>query len=198
MDLRVKRTYTLLIQAFSSLLEEKSLAEMSVSELCEKAMIRRTTFYDHFTDKYDFFRFYVRSAREEISKDILPLASTEDFATYCKKMTSAFAKTLEDHRNALRHMDFDGGLEVLAHAIAQEIAEEMRPTVITELKAHSKDTKAIQKRAMMFTVFYSQGLIGVMLDWLAHDENESIEELMEQFDNTVIPMVSGFFENCDR
>lgn len=197
MDLRVERTYALLMRAFSELIEEKSLAKMSVSELCERAMIRRTTFYDHFTDKYDFFRYYVRRTREEMSRNILSVSSSDDFSVYCREMTCAFANALEEQRGALRHMDFDGGLEVFAHVVAQEIAKEMKPVVVAELEARGAGKDAAQKRATLFVMFYSQGLIGIMLDWLARDQRESTEELMELFDSTVIPMVNGFFANCD-
>lgn len=193
MDLRVERTYTLLLKAFTDLLEEKPLAEMSVSELCERAMIRRTTFYDHFTDKYDFFRYYVRRTRSEMSRNILPTSSQDDFSAYCKEMTRAFVNTLEEQQGALRHMDFNGGLEVLAHTVAQEIGQEMKPLVVAELEARGASNDAAQKRAALFVTFYSQGLIGMMLDWLARDQHESTEELMELFDSTVIPMVDGFF-----
>lgn len=197
MDLRVERTYALLTKAFTDLLDEKSLAEMSVSELCEKAMIRRTTFYDHFTDKYDFFRYYVRRTRDEMSRNILPTSSSDDFSAYCREMTRAFACTLEKQQGALRHMDFNGGLEVLAHTVAQEIAKEMMPVVIAELETRGASKGAAQKRAALFVMFYSQGLIGMMLDWLARDQRESTEELMELFDSTVIPMVDGFFASSD-
>lgn len=193
MDLRVERTYALLLKAFTDLLEEKPLAEMSVSELCERAMIRRTTFYDHFTDKYDFFRYYVRRTRSEMSRNILPTSSQDDFSAYCKEMTRAFVNTLEEQQGALRHMDFNGGLEVLAHTVAQEIGQEMKPLVVAELEARGASNDAAQKRAALFVTFYSQGLIGMMLDWLARDQHESTEELMELFDSAVIPMVDGFF-----
>ena len=59
-DLRIQKTYLALQNAFEALLEEKRFEELTVNELCDKAMIRRTTFYKHFADKYEFFAFYIR------------------------------------------------------------------------------------------------------------------------------------------
>ena len=59
LDLRVIKTYKSLHQAFTELLEKNSLEEITVGELCEKAMIRKTTFYLHFQDKYDYFDHYL-------------------------------------------------------------------------------------------------------------------------------------------
>lgn len=59
MDLRIKKTYRALFDAFTELLEEHRFEDLKVAMLCERAMIRRTTFYKHFRDKNDYFAFYV-------------------------------------------------------------------------------------------------------------------------------------------
>ena len=51
MDLRVQKTYRALFGAFTELLEEHRFEDITVAMLCERAMIRRTTFYKHFADK---------------------------------------------------------------------------------------------------------------------------------------------------
>ena len=53
-DARVIKTKSKLFQSFKSLLAEKPYEEITVNELCNRAEIRRATFYKHFTDKYDF------------------------------------------------------------------------------------------------------------------------------------------------
>ena len=57
LDLRIQKTYLSLHNAFTELLEEKKFEEFTVNELCERAMIRRNTFYKHFADKYEYFTF---------------------------------------------------------------------------------------------------------------------------------------------
>ena len=59
MDLRIKKTYRALFNAFTELLEEYRFEDLTVAMLCDRAMIRRTTFYKHFRDKNDYFAFYV-------------------------------------------------------------------------------------------------------------------------------------------
>ena len=59
MDLRIKKTYRALFEAFTELLEEHRFEDVTVAMLCDRAMIRRTTFYKHFRDKNDYFAFYV-------------------------------------------------------------------------------------------------------------------------------------------
>lgn len=67
-DLRITKTYLSLTNAFWELMKTKKYEEITVNEICEKAMIRRATFYKHFGDKNDFFSFIVRQKQKEFTK----------------------------------------------------------------------------------------------------------------------------------
>lgn len=51
-DLRVRRTHRLLWEALLAEMSERPFAEITVTEICDRAMVHRTTFYKHFEDKY--------------------------------------------------------------------------------------------------------------------------------------------------
>jgi AcrR family transcriptional regulator len=53
MDLRVKKTRIAIRSAFWSLAMEKGLDRITVSEVCDRAMINRATFYRHYEDLRD-------------------------------------------------------------------------------------------------------------------------------------------------
>lgn len=52
LDLRIRRTHKLLFDALIFLLSEKSFDNINITDICDKAMVHRTTFYKHFEDKY--------------------------------------------------------------------------------------------------------------------------------------------------
>ena len=52
LDPRVKRTRSLILQAFYDLLAKKNFEAISVQDVTDKAQINRATFYAHFPDKY--------------------------------------------------------------------------------------------------------------------------------------------------
>ncbi len=52
-DLRVRRTRKLLWEALLDLIMEKDFETINIKELCDRAMVHRTTFYSHYQDKYD-------------------------------------------------------------------------------------------------------------------------------------------------
>jgi AcrR family transcriptional regulator len=60
-DLRVRRTHKLLWEALLAELSERPFEEITVSAICERAMVHRTTFYKHYEDKYDLLEKGVRN-----------------------------------------------------------------------------------------------------------------------------------------
>ena len=51
-DLRVRRTRKLLWEALMAEMSTRAFEEISVTDICERAMVHRTTFYKHYEDKY--------------------------------------------------------------------------------------------------------------------------------------------------
>ena len=51
-DLRVRRTHKLLWEALMAELSERPFEEITVKDICERAMVHRTTFYKYYADKY--------------------------------------------------------------------------------------------------------------------------------------------------
>ena len=62
-DLRVQKTYSALMAAF------ETFDDITVNELCARALIRRPTFYSHFEDKYGFLRFYLNEIQWQIESE---------------------------------------------------------------------------------------------------------------------------------
>ena len=89
-DLRVRKTKKALADAFLALLSEKPFEEITINELCDKADVRRATFYKHYTDKLNFFTSYVKSLRERfdnlIWKSDKPDTTSKYYVAYAKRV----------------------------------------------------------------------------------------------------------------
>ena len=81
-DLRVQRTHRLLKEAFITLLKEKDYDDITVQEICEEAMVRRTTFYQHFEDKDSFLHWFVQQRQQDFASQISPDTPTSDLREY--------------------------------------------------------------------------------------------------------------------
>lgn len=88
-DLRIKKTYRALFDAFTELLEEHRFEDLTVAMLCDRAMIRRTTFYKHFRDKNDYFAFYIDELMSGLRKNS-PMRPAQCLPRTCARFGTRF------------------------------------------------------------------------------------------------------------
>lgn len=72
-DLRIIKTRKLIRDAFIKLISIKGFSRITINDIADMAMINRSTFYLHYTDKYDLFQ----QTTEEAIKNILKLVAPE-------------------------------------------------------------------------------------------------------------------------
>ena len=64
-----KRTLLQLRNTLRSLLCEKSFENIQVTEICERSMIPKSTFYNYFDDKYDLLQYVLKTYETEINPE---------------------------------------------------------------------------------------------------------------------------------
>ena len=72
LDLRQKKTRRLLVEALAQLLTERPFQELSVVDICRRAMVHRTTFYAHFNDKQELLHYLLEGLEQECVATCLP------------------------------------------------------------------------------------------------------------------------------
>lgn len=104
MSASTRRTLNLLADTLLNLLEDYSLEKITTKDICCAAEVPRSTFYNHFEDKYDLFRYamkslvskigindtYATDKRQYIENEIDSiLAFAQDNYQFVKKVNSA-------------------------------------------------------------------------------------------------------------
>ncbi len=101
-DLRIRRTHKLLYDAMFELLEIKSFDDISVVDICDKAMVHRATFYKHFTDKYDFIEHVTKQKLTELYRESLQTADLTDKNAIYKSIISTIVCYVEKNKQMFR------------------------------------------------------------------------------------------------
>lgn len=68
-DMRQRRSRQHLSNALLGLMEEQPYGEISVVDICQRAMVHRTTFYAHFEDKNDLFHYVLQNMMDRFSEN---------------------------------------------------------------------------------------------------------------------------------
>lgn len=77
-DLRVLKTQKLIHDSFIELLDQKGFNSITINEISEKAQINRSTFYLHYTDKYELLNKTVDDAINKLLVLVSPKSHIKD------------------------------------------------------------------------------------------------------------------------
>ena len=88
MNISALRTYALLQSALFQLLTEMPFEKITLTRLCARSMVPRSTFYRYFEDKYDLLRYCLRRFFEEsrLDEDVIYLKNQESTQAFIAKV----------------------------------------------------------------------------------------------------------------
>lgn len=177
LDLRVQKTYNALFEAFINLLEEKSFEEITINELCEKAMTRRATFYKHFSDKYDFCAFMIRYLRLQFIKDaeknIDPHNPLDYYRTLLKIGMDFIDKNEHLIQSAMKH---HSSILLTMLDTTHDLSEELQKHIEEDTK---NGVQFIAEPVLMTQVFI--GTISQCINWwFKHKQTVTKEEMIDK------------------
>lgn len=125
LDLRIRKTYMCLMNALLELLKEKSFEEITVNELCDRALVGRGTFYKHFADKYAFLSFvlnemlnhYIEKAEEE--------SNSPDPRSYYVAFFKAFLQFVEENTESFGPLTSSSMTVVMLFSTSDAISDKL-------------------------------------------------------------------------
>lgn len=86
-----RRTCVLLRTGLFSLIQETSFEKITLTELCSRSMVPRSTFYRYFEDKYDLLDYFLRDFLERagLNEDIIYLKNEESMRRVIEEIIRA-------------------------------------------------------------------------------------------------------------
>lgn len=174
-DFRIQRTYKTLQEALISLLSEKSFDDITVSELCEKAMIRRATFYKHFGDKYELFTFSIRELQEQFKQKNNLEYDIKDPKTFYVNMFDYSLQLVEQHSDTLKSMMKGSSSQMLFDILSNEIES----GICDHLRQDAKNGEVLPTNPELLATMITGSLVYTMKWWVMHEHSISRQELVQ-------------------
>ena len=176
-----RRTYTLLQQAFFKLLTEKPFEKITLKELCDTAMVPRSTFYRYFEDKYDLLGYCLQNLDLDI--DVIYLKNLDSMKNYLAKTLNVL-DTAHPQFSRIYRLNRDGVfMDLLRSLLIQVMAE--------KLKQAEKSGIHCRISTPVFTYLLADFYISVAKCYLDFDGAFSAEDFV---DNVVLFANKNFFE----
>ena len=99
-DLRIIKTKKVLYQALENLMIDNSFEEIKVSDICSKALINRSTFYAHYTDKYELLDEYINSLKDDLQSELEKNININNTKEYYIEMIRLLLNHIEEKKKA--------------------------------------------------------------------------------------------------
>ena len=130
LDLRIQKTYLARTAALLSMMEEKRFEDIRIGELCDRAMVRKSTFYKHFGDKYELLAFVVRQKQESLNARLAAQRVEGDTVEYYTRLIGLVFDFLADNealvRTAIQSNSFPLILSILSEQIIRDIQQQLK------------------------------------------------------------------------
>lgn len=179
LDLRQRKTRKLLVEALAQLLEEKSFQELSVTDICRRAMVHRTTFYSHFNDKQELLHYLLEGMEQECAATCLPQDPDRSPREYLLTAARNVFQFFAQHR-ALYRACLNSGAGSLAHTLEDCAAGELC-SLLSEPRFRAATPQVDPQVAAHF---YTGAMLSLIRWWLSSDDPLPTSHLLanlEQF-----------------
>lgn len=171
-DLRVKKTYKQLLDAFLVLMSEKSFDELSVSEICDKANVHRATFYKHFKDKNEFLNFCFESYLSQIGFKVNDNnASVENIKDSFMSFIVQIFEYIKANKSVFEIICSDE----FVYSLGTSFAKAVDRFIYEKTRLILPDTS--ETKAEIFARFYSDAFIGVLKWYAINGTDENLSEI---------------------
>jgi len=179
-------TKKVLAQALKDKINEKELAQITVSELTTMCGIKRQTFYYHFTDIYDLLQWIYLNDLEKINT-IHHFSSWQMgyvyVLDYVKENKNLIVKTY--------------------HSIAKDyfhhfVMEHINQVIFKEIEEKTKDKNISLDSKKFLTNYYKNVLIGFIKDWIEDGMIEDTESLIKNVDCILEGSIDLYFKNLNK
>lgn len=182
-DLRVRKTKANLYKGLIELMQEKEFEDIKVIDICKQSLINRSTFYDHFNDKFELLNSFMNDLKIELlehlkeSKNLKYKTIKEYFFIIVKELFAYINKNInvysilsiiKKNYNSVAHdMLFDA-----AHT-----------AVCEELNEHCINHSNIPNESI--SLFYLSGVITILTESVKDPNKFSEDKVLEELDKLI-------------
>ena len=172
-DLRVQRTKKAILDTFFSLLEEKHFSNITIIDICEKALINRGTFYTHFEDKNQLLEKIIYDMMMNFDDEVDRVHGDSDMMVYYNDMFDVSLAFINENKHALKILITNADTKLMfnqAHAIIKN----------NIMKKVGRLPSTTEGNLEILAEFFAGGLIQTISWWVETDCQVPAEKIKEE------------------
>lgn len=169
-DLRVIKTDNILFSALLELLKEYPFNEIHITDICQKAMVHRSTFYAHFEDKYHLLTYGL----QDVMKSLADVNLKADNLIEIENISLNFFKHMAEYNSFYsRILSESSKLKKLFH-------DQIAHNLMEKFKEDNKNNNKNNTTLTIVSQFYAGAILAVVSWWLENNMTIPIEDISKQ------------------
>ena len=172
-DLRVIKTKKMIYTALVELMKEKTFEEIKVSDICEKALINRSTFYAHYEDKYELLIDFIKDLKEEFSQK-LENNKALNIKEYYLELIKIFLNHVEDKKDIYS--------SIMIHNRNSIMMDIIYDVLDNDIISHVQNDNNSKIPSKVIAKFYLGAVFNVGIEWLKYSNKYTKEDILHYLD----------------
>lgn len=178
-DLRITKTYMALTNAFLQMMEEFRFEDITVKELCNRAMIRKSTFYKHFADKYELLAFIVQEIQAKFDMKTAKEIKTENRAEFYTALVSNILDFLAENERLVHSTMKSRSFPIIMNLLSEQIISDIR----MKLKEDERNGYKMPASPEIMAPFFVGAIMETIRTWINKGKPIAEKNLKEQLNS---------------
>ena len=180
-DLRIIKTKKNLYEGLLNLMKERAFEEIKVSDICNEALTNRSTFYDHFQDKYELLDSLIKDLETDLVEKLGENANYNSAKEYYMSMIEIFLNHISNNINV-----YSSILKKNNNSIVMDMVSS---AIYKDVEAHIRTSNKILKTDIpveIITSYYVSAVTNICLEYIKYPNKYEKEDILKYLD-TLIP-----------
>ena len=175
-DLRIKKTKSALFTAFFSMLETMTFEDITVNALCEKADVRRATFYKHYADKLDFLKAVTRMLRDHFDSFRWKPSARQTEADYYVAYAKRIVGFINEHEAVVDNLLRSN----LLHSIINVVTEQNYLDTAERLRKSQELGMRLKASPEVIAMMCAGGVAEIIHRWVSTGRKKDVNILADE------------------
>lgn len=185
-DLRVKKTQRALMDSFLELLKTKNFSQITVQDLCDRAMVRRSTFYRHYSDKYDLLNQVLANFFNSLHESHLDNLLVKEPKTYFENIVRETLYFLIENRDTIQSVFTIAYYDEITRIVYNQLYKGVERQVNFDIRHGIRFNIDLE----VYMEFMAGGILRIIYACLKEGQKRSVEDLTRE----VVKIINGIRE----
>lgn len=177
-DLRIIKTRRLLYDSLINLMKDKPIEEIKVADICEKAMINRSTFYAQYSDKYELLYDYIMDLKKNLATELEKNTNISNSKEYYIEMIRLFLNHIEEKGKIYTSIMINNKNSITMDMVYDALNEDVKKRLASFDAPSHIPIEIVSK-------FYIGAVFNIGIEWLKNRNKYTKEELIKYLEELI-------------